>query len=146
MGAGDLTQRTIRHKAWDKGEEVVIRELDYKETASLTAIAAEDISAIDMEDKNKREALKVGDMNMGRTQLATLEMSIVSWTLTRKGKIMKLNPSNIASIKGWVGDYIMEEIDKFNPDLDEDFPDEPGADTQGQGEVSTGNGNGDSGK
>ncbi len=133
MGAGDLITRTIRHKSWDKGEEVVIRELSALESASLTAIAAEDISAIDMEDEQKRKSLKVGDMNMGRSILATLEMSIVSWTLTRDGKVMKLSAANIASIKGSVSDFITEEIDKFNPDVDDDFPGQSGTGTQGEG-------------
>jgi hypothetical protein len=142
MGAFDLRTRTIRHKSWDKGEEVVIRELTYGESTSLTAIAAADISALDMEDEERRKQLKVGDMDMGRSQLATLEMSIVSWTLSKSGKVMPLNEKNIALIKGHYGEFIMEEIDKFSPDIDDDFPGEPGTSTQGEGEIAGDNDSG----
>jgi hypothetical protein len=118
MGAGDLIQKTIKDKTWDKGEEVVIREMTYAESSQLTTMAMSDLTAGDVDSEEKIQAVKVASLDMARPLLATLEMCIVSWTLTKNGKVMEVNPENIAGIKGAYGDFIMEEINKLNPEPD----------------------------
>jgi hypothetical protein len=121
MGAGDLIQKTIKDKTWDKGEEVVIREMTYAESSQLTTMAMSDLTAGDVDSEEKIQAVKVASLDMARPLLATLEMCIVSWTLTKNGKVMEVNPENIAGIKGAYGDFIMEEINKLNPEPDAEF-------------------------
>lgn len=124
MGAGDLITKTIRQDNWDAGEEVVIRETTYGENLAMLDAAT---TRVDGEDI------------LNNTEFAQLNLakSVVSWTLTKDGKIMKLNDAGFKAIKGHVAFFIMEEIDAFTPKKDAEFRDEPGNGTQGQGD-STG--------
>jgi len=146
MGAFDLEQRTIRHSSWAKGEEVVIKEMTYAESARLTSIAMSDLSMGDVDDKEKIAAMKMSELDMGRPQIETLQMCIVSWTFKQGGKAMPVTLPNIKKMKGSYGDFIYEEIDKFNPEPDADFPAASGKGSEGAGEVSAENDSGDNPK
>jgi hypothetical protein len=138
MGAGDLITKTIRHDDWDKGEQVVITELRYGDSVELTSVAMHDLSMGEMDDKEKIKAIKLGALDMALPTLALMEKCIVSWTLTKDGKIMKLNLENIKLISGRYGDYIADQIEELNPKRDDEFPDASGNSIQdGQGETST---------
>lgn len=143
MGAFDLEQRTIRHSSWVKGEEVVIREMTFAESARLTSIAMADVSMGDVDDKEKIAAMKMGELDMGRPQIETLQMCIVSWTFKQSGKVMSVTLPNIKKMKGTYGDFIYEEIDKFNPEPDADFPEASGVGGEGNRNVSGGDDSGD---
>jgi hypothetical protein len=139
MGAFDLVQKTVRHKSWDKGEEVTIREMTFGQSTQLTAIAMADVAMGDVDDKEKVKSLKMGELDMGKAPQTTLEMCIVSWTFKKNGKPVPVTPANIKAIRGHYGDFILEEIEKFNPEPDAEFQDDSGEQAPtGQGGVPAG--------
>jgi len=133
MGAGDLEQKTIRHSSWDEGEEVIVRAPLYGE--NLDMLAACTIKHADKDD----------ELDNAKFANMTLKTCIVSWTLTKGGKIMKLN-GDFRPIKGHVVTFIMTEIEGFNPKPDTDFPAETGEGAQREGELSAGDGTGNNSK
>ncbi len=130
MAAFDVVTRIIRHDSWDEGEEVVIKEPTYGESMKMAKASTKGNGEID--------EFKMGDM--------MLINGIVSWTFTRDDDAVEINLPNIKSLPISYVTFIAEEIGEFTIPVDEDFPGGIGADTQGQGQVSAGNGNGDSGK
>lgn len=122
MGAGDLRTKTLRHSSWDDGEEVIIRDVTYAENLAM-------LEACTIKIEGKED-----EIDNTKFSNLLLAKSIVSWTLTKDGKVMKLNQSSFDAIKGWVMTYIMEQIGELSPKTDEDFPNPTGNGAQGESE------------
>lgn len=121
MGAFDLKQKTIHHPNWEDGEEVVIRELTYGEASKIANVAMSDLTMGDASDQDKLSKIRMERIDLGRPQLETLKACIVSWTLKKNGKTAPISYENVASLPAIYGDFIMEEIEKLNPEPDDKF-------------------------
>lgn len=144
MGAFDKVTKKIHDSSWDKDEEVVITELLYGDSVILQSAAMAELSMSEMQDEEKRNALKMGELELDLPVIGLLEKCIVSWTLKNNGKVVPVTPENIKKLPAHYGDYIAEQIEELNPTRDKEFPNTSGTSGKEGKQLAAGNGDGKS--
>ena len=137
MAAFDIPTRAIRDDSWDKGEEVVIKELTFSESSKLNIGMLDEMTIGETEDEETRKQLKVGRFNFERQQVDKMNACIVSWTFKQNGKAIPVNIESIRMLGASYGDFIQKEIEVMNPTRDEKFQTKSGAGDEGQGKTAS---------
>lgn len=106
--------REARAEWWDPGETVTVKRFSFGDRQALMAAAMGDSARLQKGDVSVR--VDVGQMN-----LAILERGIARWTLKRAdGSVAPLNKESIASLTEKDAEFILGEIQAYNPSRDED--------------------------
>lgn len=101
--------KTIRAPWWAEGEEVVIKRFSYGDRQKLNERGMV-VHQVDPEGRVMRRA------DLAVFNLAMMEIGIVEWTLKQDGEhVRPLTPQAIYELTTEDGEYIVCEIDDFNP-------------------------------
>jgi len=101
--------KVIQAEWWDEGETVTIKRFSYGDRQRLAGLATRAGTKLETGDAI------ITDVYVGRMNLAILEVGIVEWTLQDEGKVVKLNRQAIERLTDEDGDFILGEIQAFNP-------------------------------
>jgi hypothetical protein len=106
--------REVRAPDWDEGETVTIKRFSFGDRQFLMGAAMGNSARVQKGDV----AVSVDIEHMN---LAILQRGIVRWTLKRAdGSIAPLNKESIASLTERDAEFILGEIQRYNPSTDED--------------------------
>jgi hypothetical protein len=106
--------REVRAGHWDEGETVTIKRFSFGDRQFLMGAAMGDSARLHKGDV----AVSVDIEHMN---LAILERGIARWTLKRAdGSVAPLNKESIASLTERDAEFILGEIQAYNPSRDED--------------------------
>lgn len=107
--------KVIQAPWWDEDEQVVIRRFTWGDRQKLTQAVIE-IDIIIDGSKPRIDEVQTGHMNIGRMNVRIMELGIKSWTFRGPGgKIVPLTRKWISQLDDKTGDYILREINAFNP-------------------------------
>jgi len=112
------------------GEVVTIKKFSYADRQALTGeymrLSADWGGRKGKEDKEgRRKATVTSEIVLGKMNLSILDKGIESWTLfNRKGKEVPLSRTNIRKLSDEYAEFILGEINDFNPTRSSDEEDE----------------------
>jgi hypothetical protein len=123
MGRFDLQTETIHADWWGEDETVTITEMTY---AKSLKVGQAGMGKISLAEAQLQADLKPGEKNPlddryvdgVANRMAKLEACVVSWTFKKNGKIAPL--TMLKELPSRDGDFIMEAINKLNPDVSGD--------------------------
>jgi len=136
----DQDVKTIRAPFFKDGEEVVIRKFSYGARQALAGAYIKVKADWGSEEARERKATPAkagrrrkrrdrakveGEFLLGEMNIAILDRGIKSWILfDRKGKEVRLSKRTIADLTEPYAEYILEEINDFNPTAESEEEDE----------------------
>jgi len=98
---------------WDEGETVTIKRFAYGDRQRLAGVAYK-VGFVQQGDGSQQEFS--ADIAIGEMNLAILEIGIVAWTLkSSAGKVTPLRRSAIERLQDEDAEFILREINAFNP-------------------------------
>lgn len=104
----DSDVKEIRAEWWDEGETVTIRRFNYGDRQALASAAVK--VGVD------GEGGVLTDVVVGRMNLEILNRGIKRWTLKRAdGRVANLNGRSIEALTDEDAEFILAEINAFNP-------------------------------
>jgi len=112
------------------GEVVTIKKFSYADRQALSGeymkLSADWGGRKGKEDKEgRREATVTSEIVLGKMNLSILDKGIESWTLfNRNGKEVPLSRTNIRKLSDEYAEFILGEINDFNPTRSSDEEDE----------------------
>lgn len=121
----DLDTETIQADWWPEWMTVTVREITFNEAQELVKLGLRQEAELPSNRRGKRrQNFKVRDTNFSLLRVSTLAMGIVSWTFRGKnGKTLPITNDNLGKLRVKDADFILEVLDRLNPETDEEFPD-----------------------
>jgi len=108
--------KTITAPFFKQGEEVVIKRFSYADRQMLSGEYLRIKSSWQAKEGRRDEIPMESEFLLDRMNLAILERGIKSWTLQdRDGKIVSCNKQNIGKLSEPYAEFILQEINEFNP-------------------------------
>ena len=106
--------KEIRAEWWDPDESVTIKRFSYGDRQFFMGEILSDGARLKGRDVSV-------DISVGRMNLAVLERGVVRWTLKRAdGSVAPLTPAQIAQLAEKDAEFILSELQRFNPTQDEE--------------------------
>jgi hypothetical protein len=115
----------IRAGWWDEDEEVTIKKFTYGDRQAFTRAM---MRGLRVQQKGKKgaeipenEAGRLMETDIGSMNLLILERGIKTWTFKdEKGNVVPPTRRHIEMLEPKTADFILEAINEFNPDEEED--------------------------
>jgi hypothetical protein len=105
--------KEIQAPWWDEDETVVIKKFSYGDRQKLAGSAVR----IDLVDSGNGKPEALTDVQVATMNLAILELAIVDWTFRHPttGKKIPVRRQWIEALSEEDGDFILAEINAYNP-------------------------------
>ena len=120
-----LDTEIIQADWWPEWMTVTVRELTFDESESLMKLGLRGDAELPRNRKGRRRSnFKVRDTTVDLLRKASLRIGIVSWTWESKdGKPLPISDETLGKMRAKDSDFIMEALDRLNPETDEEFQD-----------------------
>lgn len=106
--------REVRADWWDPGETVTVKRFSFGDRQYLMGATMGDSARVQKGDVSVTVSVE-------RMNLAVLERGIARWTLKKAdGSVAPLTPEVIASMTEQDADFILSEIQRYNPSRGDD--------------------------